>query len=147
VSQTTAHYKILEKVGPRSYGQGLSCMIALALSLLLGQPLFAAERRIYITDNPTWTLHTTRRLSASIAEAMKRVKELKECRNFSLTIDEEKADHVFLLERDDKRDRVVVFDAQGDVIYASYKKNLKDALKDACKKMEAFQKLNLGQTQ
>ncbi len=101
MSQTTAHYKILEKVGPRSYEQGLSYLIALALSLLLGQPLFAAERRIYITDNPTWTLHTTPRLSASIAEAMKRVKELKECRNFSLTIDEEEADYVFLLERDD----------------------------------------------
>jgi len=147
VLQTIFHCKILENFGPRSYGQGLSYKTVLALILLLGQPLFAAERRIYITDNPTWTLHTTRRLSASIAEAMKRVKELKECKNFSLTIDEEEADHVFLLERDDKRDRVVVFDAQGDVVYASYKKNLKDALKDACKKMEAFQKLKLGETQ
>jgi len=85
-------------------------------------------------------------LSASIAEAMKRFKELKECRNFSLTIDEDKADHVLLLERDDKRDRVGVFDAQGDVVYASYKKDMKDVLKDACKKMEAFQRLNLGET-
>jgi hypothetical protein len=70
-----------------------------------------------------------------MAEAMKHVRELKECRNFRVTIDEKKADYVFLSERNGNRNRLIVFDLQGTVVTVIVKKNVKDSLKDICKKM------------
>ncbi len=135
-------------------------LIVLSLFIILSQPLWAADKiRIYITDVPIETIRSSGSVSISdwlksatgrsttsiqaksfVADAMKHLRELKECKNYIATVNQARAQYVFFIEaHNEYRENIVVYTIDGDVIYAGETLRLKNNIKDACKELNEFE--------
>lgn len=99
----------------------------------LSPPQEKARLRVFVTDSPNgWSGSGSH---PQTAEVMKTITQ--ECKNATVTNDRVKAKYVVLLEREShkviRRDnKMVIFDKDGDVVYAASTRALGNAVRNGC---------------
>jgi hypothetical protein len=119
-------------------GEGVMGM-KVVLSLLAAFTMAAEPTRVFITDSDAWEFYLFAGGSKpQKVEIIKTFTKKKECRGLTITADPARAHFVITLDRLGgaglvRRDnKVAVFNADKDLVYAGATRSLGNAVKDAC---------------
>ncbi len=102
------------------------------------------EVKVFVTDSQSWSVgKNSGGARPQTVEIMKTFYKNENCEAITITLDENKADYIVVLDHEGgkglvwKDNKVAVFNAERELIYANSTRKLGSAVKDACKSITA----------